>query len=95
MSFDFGDHGDFDKNGHDRRSEISSIRAQSVRTVGLVYCCLALGCAAAALIFQHGGLGMGLPSGDAQTVSSAFAAIGSINLVLLTVWEKAFGASTD
>ncbi|MEO1281846.1 MAG: hypothetical protein AAFV69_08935 [Pseudomonadota bacterium] len=77
--------------GHrDHLKDIEQTRARSARTVGIVYCALALGCAAAALFFQHSATEYGLPPGDAQTVSSAFAAIGSTNLVLLTVWERLF-----
>lgn len=78
---------------HSRRPEPHSpaeIRAESVRTISIIYSMMALACAAAALGFHWlpGLAGFDVPR--AGFIASAFAAIAAMDLVLLSVWERVF-----
>lgn len=75
--------------------EIAEMRAQSAETVGKVYCFMALGCAAMALMFHWGPTVTGLPIEGGRNVANAFVAIAAMDLVLLAVWERVFLKNLD
>lgn len=71
-----------------------AVRAESARTIAIIYSMMALACAAAALAFHWlpGMAGIDVPR--AGFIASSFAAIAALDLVLLTFWEQVF-ASED